>query len=86
MIPQTHVAQKSIVLDNVGSELNNGRFVLIVSIAFNEAFVELDRLTERKVLAGSFVQSTTSLDDLGRTAESDVANRDGVDISYQMIG
>jgi hypothetical protein len=64
VIRDAHIPQKPVVRYDALAELDDARLVLIVEIAFHEAFGQLDHLTESKVLARRAIQAACGLDHL----------------------
>ena len=69
MIPQTKIAESTIVFQHIVPELLHLGFVLEVEIRFNEPLVQLDHLSQCEMLPWSLIQTTCGLDQLP-TAEN----------------
>ena len=64
MIPKPEIAKQTVVFQHVGAKLLDFGLVFEMEVAFKEAFVQFDDLTQRQMLPRGLVQPTSSLDEL----------------------
>ena len=63
-IPKPEIAKQTVVFQHVGAKLLDFGLVFEMEVAFKEAFVQFDDLSQRQMLPRGLVQPTSSLDEL----------------------
>ena len=55
VIPKPEIAKQAVVFQHVGAKLLDFGLVFEMEVAFEEAFVQFDHLTQRQMLPGGLV-------------------------------
>lgn len=62
MVGDTHISEQTVIRNDTFAELDDAWFVLVMQVAFHEAFADFDDLTKSEVLAGDSIKTTCCLD------------------------
>jgi hypothetical protein len=55
MVSQAQIAELAVIGSDFLAKIDDAGFVLIMQVSFDESLGQLDRLSQREVLSGSFV-------------------------------